>query len=92
MRAFASSVTPFLSAANRYKARQLSTVVATHYSPVAFSGMLGRMDLGALVGKSLRDGPPASEFTNDDIEAIRKQTRPFIPDEHADVDVLAAQR
>ena len=83
-------VTPLLAGANRYKARQLDKVVTRHYTPVEFARVLGRGQLDELVGKTAPVGDTVSEFTADDVVAIAARTNPFEHDEHADVDVLAA--
>jgi energy-coupling factor transporter ATP-binding protein EcfA2 len=86
---FGTAVTPFLAAANRYRARNLSQVVATNCSPVHFARLIYTGGIDELEGKSLSNGNTKSELTADDIAKISEATTPTAHDELAEVPVLA---
>jgi hypothetical protein len=86
---FQEAILPFLRKVNRYKARNLDSVIAHHYTPVSFARALAKNELVDLIGKSLKIAEETSVLTSDDVEQISINTNPFAKDEHADVVVLA---
>lgn len=86
---FSRAIVPLLRSANRYKARCLDRIVATHYTPVAFASMLGKGQLDDMVDKGATIGEMISTFTEDDVKSITKDTKPFAYDEYANVKVLS---
>jgi ABC-type cobalamin/Fe3+-siderophores transport system ATPase subunit len=85
---FVAAVTPMLSGASKYKARNLPAIVGRHSNPIEFSAMVLQGNLFALKGKKITIEDSTFELTADDATRIQDTTCLFSQDDSADVSVL----